>query len=86
MQTSSLSDNIAALRCDLRETYFAPAEWVRHVQNHTETELALSNNNASLRRSTVNNNASNASHRSSRPQTQHIEGTKHGHPQANSHR
>lgn len=68
--------------------YFAtPAEWVRHVQNHTETELALSNSNASLRQTNVNNTTSNVpSHRSSRPQTHHIESTKYSHTQTNSHR
>lgn len=46
-------ENTAALRCDLCSMYFVtPAEWVRHVQNqHTETELALSNNSESMRRS-----------------------------------
>ncbi|XP_055318508.1 broad-complex core protein isoform X2 [Sitodiplosis mosellana] len=84
IESSTLSENIAALRCDLCDMYFVtPAEWVRHVQNHTETELALSNNSASLRQ---NNNTvtSASSHRSSRHQ--HIETTKYGHSQTNSHR
>lgn len=85
-QSNTLSENIAALRCDLCEMYFVtPAEWVRHVQNHTETELALSNSNASLRQ--TNNTTSNATgHRSSRPQSNHIESTKYSHTPTNSHR
>lgn len=89
LQSTSLSENIAALRCDLCEMYFVtPAEWVRHVQNHTETELALSNNSASLRQTSVGNNTATSanSHRSTRPQPQHIETTKYGHSQTNSHR
>ncbi|XP_031640915.1 broad-complex core protein isoforms 1/2/3/4/5 isoform X2 [Contarinia nasturtii] len=85
IESSTISENIAALRCDLCDMYFAtPAEWVRHVQNHTETELALSNNNASLRQS--NTATSAVSHRSSRGQPQHIETSKYGHSQSNSHR
>lgn len=88
LQSTTLTENIAALRCDLCDMYFVtPAEWVRHVQNHSETELALSNNNATMRQSNINNTTSNASnHRSSRPQSQHIENTKYVHAQTNSHR
>lgn len=46
------SENINVLSCDLCENmhFASAAEWVRHVQTHTETELAISNNSMLLKK------------------------------------